>query len=136
MKEVLIVASRGGHSYRAEKVYKKLSNNFNCNYISCSSKDYKLIPYDRNKVNMIRNFITSIHYFILNTPTHIISFGDGTTIPFILLGKILGIKTVYVESPCRVKTISYMGKVVLKYNLAKYVVCWDNKKGKFWGFLL
>jgi UDP-N-acetylglucosamine:LPS N-acetylglucosamine transferase len=55
----------------------------------------------------------------------ILSTGAGLAVPFFLVGKLLGIRLVYVESVTRIETISLTGRLV--YRLAdRFFVQWPE----------
>jgi beta-1,4-N-acetylglucosaminyltransferase len=45
-------------------------------------------------------------------PAVIVSLGAEIALPFLYLGKLLGIKTIFIESWCRVQNLSLTGKLV------------------------
>ena len=49
-------------------------------------------------------------------PDVVISLGAEIAIPFIYVGRLMGIKTMYIESWCRVENLSRTGRLV--YNVA------------------
>jgi beta-1,4-N-acetylglucosaminyltransferase len=69
-------------------------------------------PTNRSLRNLIRN--TALAWRILRhrRPDAILSTGAGLAVPFFLVGKLLGIRLVYVESVTRTETISLSGRLV------------------------
>jgi UDP-N-acetylglucosamine:LPS N-acetylglucosamine transferase len=69
-------------------------------------------PTNRSLKNLIRN--TALAWRILRhrRPDAILSTGAGLAVPFFLVGKLLGIRLVYVESVTRTETISLSGRLV------------------------
>lgn len=67
----------------------------------------------------------------------IVSIGGGATIPLCYLGKILGVKVIYITSLARVHELPFTGKIV--YPIADlFLVQWKSlsekyKKAKYWG---
>lgn len=60
-------------------------------------------------------------------PTVLISTGALATVPFCIVGKLLGKRIVYIESFARVDTPSLTGKVIYKLKLANlFVVQWED----------
>ena len=45
-------------------------------------------------------------------PDYIVSLGAEIAIPFFYIAKVLGIKTIYIESWCRIEDLSLTGKIV------------------------
>lgn len=63
-------------------------------------------------------------------PAVIVSTGSEIAIPFFYLGRMLGIKTLYVESCCRVRTPSGTGRLV--YPVAdRFFVQWESLLERF-----
>jgi UDP-N-acetylglucosamine:LPS N-acetylglucosamine transferase len=80
---------------------------------------------------MIRKII------IKEKPDLIISTGAEIAIPTIFLGKLLGCHTIFIESLCRVKSISPTGKIISRFTDI-FLVQWEelsNKHSmlKYWG---
>lgn len=69
-------------------------------------------PTNRNPVNFIRNLFLAFRILIKEKPRLIISTGAGVAVPFLYVGKLLGLKTVYLESQTRVRDLSLTGKLV------------------------
>lgn len=74
-------------------------------------------------------------------PDLIISTGSEIAIPVFYIAWILGIRTMFIESLCRVKELSLTGKIV--YPIAdKFLVQWEElqgkhgKKAQYWGKVL
>lgn len=60
-------------------------------------------------------------------PTVLISTGALATVPFCIVGKLLGKRVVYIESFARVDTPSLTGKIIYKLKLANlFVVQWED----------
>ena len=57
----------------------------------------------------------------------LISTGALATVPFCIVGKLLGKRIVYIESFARVDTPSLTGKIIYKLKLANlFVVQWED----------
>lgn len=60
-------------------------------------------------------------------PTVLLSTGALATVPFCIVGKLLGKRIVYIESFARVDTPSLTGKIIYKLKLANlFVVQWED----------
>jgi beta-1,4-N-acetylglucosaminyltransferase len=80
-------------------------------------------PTNRNLKNLVRN--TALAWRLLHRwrPDVILSTGAGLAVPFFLIGKLLGIRLIYVESVTRTESISLSGRLV--YPLAdRFFVQW------------
>ncbi len=78
-------------------------------------------------------------FFILQKerPKIIISTGGESTIPLCYVGKLMGIKIIYIESMARVKDLSLTGRIVYPVS-DLFLVQWTNllkyyKKSRYWG---
>ncbi|MCF2136981.1 MAG: hypothetical protein K9W43_07005 [Candidatus Thorarchaeota archaeon] len=92
----------------------------------------RLLPQDSKIMAVIRTLVTlmlSFIYFILFRPAVVISCGTGLTVPIFYTARVLGIKTVFVESMSRVTEMSMTGRILLgKTNL--FVVQWPQLAAK------
>jgi UDP-N-acetylglucosamine:LPS N-acetylglucosamine transferase len=82
-------------------------------------------PTNRSLKNLIRN--TRLAWRVLRSrrPEAILSTGAGLAVPFFLVGKLLGIRLVYVESVTRTESVSLSGRLV--YPLAdRFFVQWPQ----------
>lgn len=73
-------------------------------------------PQDSKIMATIRTFATlilSLVYFVLFRPMAIISCGAGLAVPIFYSARLLGIKTVFIESIARVKNLSVTGRMLL-----------------------
>ena len=101
---------------------------------------YGFAPTTRNLFNLIRNFIMAVTVIIKEKPDILISTGGPICIPFFYMGRLLGIKSIYVESLTRIKDLSLTGKLV--YPAANvFLVQWEElsrkyKKAQFQGQLM
>jgi beta-1,4-N-acetylglucosaminyltransferase len=103
--------------------------------------EYKkfLIEYiGTNPWKLIKAFIITFNIFIKEKPDIIISTGAEMAIPSFILARIMGIKTIYIESLARVKNKSKTGRI-LYYIADVFLVQWINllkkygKKARFEG---
>ena len=82
-------------------------------------------PTNRNVPNLIRNTLLAIRVLRKERPDLIISSGAAVAVPFFLLGKLLGAKTVYVEVFDRVDKPTMTGKM-LNWVADLFVVQWPE----------
>ncbi len=69
-------------------------------------------PTNRNLFNLFRNAIIAWKVLRVRNPDLIISTGAGVAIPFFYLGRLFGIKTIYIESLTRIHGLSLTGKLI------------------------
>jgi UDP-N-acetylglucosamine:LPS N-acetylglucosamine transferase len=97
-------------------------------------------PTNRSLLNLFRNLGLAWRLLRRRRPEAILSTGAGLAVPFFLIGKLLGIRLVYVESVTRTSSLSLSGRLV--YRLAdRFFVQWpdlaaDLKRAEFAGSVL
>ncbi len=144
MDKVMFVASAGGHLseiLQLEPLFKdydvtivtektpstlKLKDRYDLKYVGYGSKQYMykyifIFPY---------NIIKSIYMILKYRPKVIITTGAHTGGIFVTVGRILGKKTIYIESMAKVEDLSKTGKFV--YNIVdKFYVQWEDLCHKY-----
>ncbi len=68
-------------------------------------------PTTRNMLNLARNFLLAIRLLRRDHPEFVISNGAGVALPFFVVARLLGIKTVYVEVFDRIDTTTMTGRL-------------------------
>lgn len=63
-------------------------------------------------------------------PKMIVSTGSAIAVPMFYMGKVLGARTIYIESICRVKTLSMAGKLVYPIS-SDFLVQWEYLIDKY-----
>jgi UDP-N-acetylglucosamine:LPS N-acetylglucosamine transferase len=137
MKDVKIcfAASSGGHSTEIMRL-KKLIDGYDHFFITEatpgkneSDKVYYLRQVNRRELKSLLYFV---YLFFLSwriiskeKPTHIISTGAMCTFPVCLIGKLRGIKIIYIESFARVNHASLTGKLLYK-SADLFIVQWED----------
>lgn len=87
-------------------------------------------PTNRNIVNLARNFFLAYRILKKEKPDVILSSGAGVGVPFIYLGRLMGMKTIYIELGTRVHDISLTAKLV--YPVVEHLlVQWPELAGKY-----
>ena len=119
----------------------KLSGKYKVYYVRGQSNiREKWMVFFREFVMMFKLTLVSFILLVKERPKIILSTGGGATIPLCYIGKLLGVKIVYMESMARVKKISGTGKII--YPIADlFLVQWKSlltryKKAKFWGSVI
>jgi len=69
-------------------------------------------PTNRNITNLVRNCYLAFIIILKEQPDIIISTGAGVAVPFLYVGRLRGVKVIYVESMTRVRNLSLSGKLV------------------------
>ncbi len=136
--KICIAASAGGHIIEAMqlkeawagKEYFFISDKrINAKSIARKEKMYFIIQPKRNYFRTLVAFIQTIVIFIKENPNVIISTGAEIGYPALILGWILGKKTIYIESLARVNSPSLCGKLVYG-KVDHFYVQWPE--GKKW----
>jgi UDP-N-acetylglucosamine:LPS N-acetylglucosamine transferase len=78
-------------------------------------------PTNRNLKNLVLNFFLAWKVLLQESPDLVISTGAGVAVPFLILAKILGSQTVFVELITRVTELSLSARLVLPFLDALYV---------------
>lgn len=69
-------------------------------------------PTNRSLRNLIRNLMLAWRLLRTERPGTVISTGAGVGVPFLWLARLLGIRTVFIDSLTRIRDISLSGKLV------------------------
>lgn len=119
--KVLAVASGGGHWVELLRLGKAFDNT-QLTYMSTNvsfrqtvpESDFVLIPEINrwNKLKIISSFFKMLIIIFKLKPEIIITTGAAPGVLALLIGKILGAKTIWVESMCHAAEISLSGKLV------------------------
>jgi beta-1,4-N-acetylglucosaminyltransferase len=86
-------------------------------------------PTNRSLGNMVRNTALAWRLLRRSRPDAILSTGAALAVPFFVVGRLLGITCVYVESVTRTESLSLSGRMV--YPLAsRFFVQWPELAAK------
>lgn len=136
-KKILIVCSSGGHFLQAFKL-KPVWEKHNRVWVSFDKADinsllknevkyYAYYPTNRHILNLIKNTFLGLQILFKEKPDVIISTGAGVAIPFCYLGRLMGMKIVYIESFARIRSRSLTGRII--YPIANlFIVQWETMK--------
>ncbi len=147
---VCLVCSAGGHFYELYCL-REAWKAHDCFWVTFASLDTEYVlrnertyaahsPTNRSLKNLFRNLILAWKILLREKPQVIVSTGAGVCVPFFLISRLRGIKTVYIESLARIHKLSLTGRMV--YPLAdEFIVQWPELaerlgKAKFRGQLL
>lgn len=129
MKKIIAAASIGGHWVQLLRITKPLETQYDVVYLSthpkCKSmigncRFYTIIDFSRwDAWKIIPASFNICFILIKERPSAIITTGAAPGLITIALGRLLGIKTIWVDSVANVATMSASGKLARK--LAKYV---------------
>jgi len=87
-------------------------------------------PATRNLFNLVRNTFLALKILRKERPDIIVSTGAAVAVPFFYIGKLMGIKTVFIEVFDRIDSPTLTGKLV--YPVADaFVLQWEEQKRSF-----
>ncbi len=134
---VAFVASSGGHLEEISRL-KSIEHSYDCFLVTEKSdfevknfcnRRYYVPQMNRRQLTFVPKFIwlffRTLQILLREKPDFIITTGALVAYPFCVIGKLLGIKVIYVESFARVTHPSMTGKLV--YNLSDlFMVQWED----------
>lgn len=82
-------------------------------------------PTNRNLKNLLRNTALAIKVLRMERPDLIVSTGAAVAVPFFVVGRLLGAKTVYIEIIDRMDSATLTGKLVYRFTDI-FVVQWPE----------
>ena len=130
--KLALVCSHGGHlteimylldAFEGHDTFFITYNNFRTKNLE--QKKYLLENIGTSPFKMFKSFFQIGKILLKEKPDTIISTGSEIAIPTFIIAKILGIKTIFIESWCRVKTKSGTGKIVY-YLSDLFLVQWPE----------
>jgi beta-1,4-N-acetylglucosaminyltransferase len=129
--KLLLVCSSGGHFKALLQLQPFWARHHRCwvSFDTPNTRDalvdervfWAYSPTNRNAINFLRNFMLSSKVLRCYRPDVILSTGAGVAVPFLILGKFLGRRTVFVESVTRIKSLSLTARLVLPFLDVLYV---------------
>ena len=138
--KICYTASDGGHTHELMQL-KELRSKYPGIFIT-ESKNVKnefdavyTLPLVNRKslrflLRFIQSFFTIRRILAKEKPTHIISFGAMCTVPVCIIGKLMNIQVIYVESYTRLKDLSLSGKIIYPF-ADLFVVQWKQLVQKY-----
>lgn len=135
MKKVCLIASSGGHFEQIKRL-KKLEKNFKIFYVTertpvAQNADYYLKQINRKEkkwiIKFLSNFFVSLKIFLGEKPNIIISTGALATLPMLIIGKIFGVKVIFIESFAKVTTPTLTGRLAYKF-VDLFIIQWKELK--------
>ncbi|HEY9826106.1 MAG TPA: PssD/Cps14F family polysaccharide biosynthesis glycosyltransferase [Stenomitos sp.] len=129
--KLMMVCSSGGHFHTMYQLqpfwsnYERVWVTFYTSTTNATLADevtyWAFGPTNRNLTNCLRNFLLAWKILPRERPDLIVSTGAGVAVPFLILGKLFGAQTIFIESITRVKRISLSARLVLPFLNTLYV---------------
>jgi beta-1,4-N-acetylglucosaminyltransferase len=129
--KIMLVCSSGGHFHAMQQLqpfwinYERVWVTFYTSTTNTAMETEKVYwawgPTNRNLPNFLRNFFLAWKLVPKERPDLVISTGAGVAVPFLILGKLLGSQTVFIESITRVNQLSLSARLVLPFLDTLYV---------------
>jgi UDP-N-acetylglucosamine:LPS N-acetylglucosamine transferase len=120
MKRLLAVASQGGHAVQLMRL-KPIFDRYETTYVSTQRRTgmnrfTKIIDANRNaKIRLVFLFVHILWIIIRERPDVVISSGAAPGFFAIMCGKLLGAKTIWVDSIANAQELSLSGKRAGKF---------------------
>lgn len=144
---ICLVCSSGGHLTQIMNL-KGWWNKYEHFWVTFNKEDalsllqkekvfFAFFPTNRSIINFIRNFLLACKIIFKERPTIIFSTGAGVAVPFFYIGKLLGIRLIYLEVFDRIESPTLTGKLVYVIT-DKFLVQWKTQlefypKAEIWG---
>lgn len=129
--KIMLVCSTGGHFQAMRRLYPYWETHERVwvTFYSATTKAalgservyWAWSPTNRSLLNVIRNIFLAWQVLSREAPHLVVSTGAGVSVPFLILAKLLGNQTVFIESITRVKQLSLSARLALPFLDALYV---------------
>ena len=126
----MAVASIGGHWIQLLRITKGLSDNFGITYVSTDPKCAAMVEgadffsvkdFSRwNAYRIVPSFFKFLGRFIARRPRAVLTTGAAPGLTAVAAAKLLGIRTIWVDSIANVEQLSMCGKVARKFASRTY----------------
>ena len=134
--KLAVIASSGGHIFEmfCLKEFWQDKDHF---WVSFPTQDAQYMlrneskvywaahPTVRNIPNLLRNLLLAPRILRKERPDMLVTTGSGVAAPFIWWAKVLGIRTVFVESITRITELSLTGRLVYPF-VDAFLVQWEE----------
>jgi len=139
MTKIALITSRGGHLFQLYQL-KPWWQKFPHFWVTATGQDvdsllknekvyYGHFPEQRHLINAVKNLILAIKILFKEKPQVLVSCGAGIAPPFFLIGKIFGLKLIYLEPIDFIAYPTLTGRLL--YRLVDLFLIQDPKQKKF-----
>lgn len=145
--KVCITCSHGGHLTEILQIMDSFQGHetFFITYESVRSDSiknkYTIKNIGKNPLKFLICLPTIFNVLRREKPDVVVSTGAEIAIPVFYIARLLGIRTIFIESVCRVSNLSMTGKLIYPASNV-FLVQWEQlltkcgKKGQYWGRVL
>lgn len=122
---IVAVASIGGHWIQLLRIARGLGDTFDITYCSTESKCASMVPdapffvirdFSRwNAYRLIPNLFRLTWRFLRHRPRAVITTGAAPGLTALLAARLLGIKTIWIDSIANVECLSMSGRIASKF---------------------
>ena len=129
-KKVMAIASIGGHWVQLLRIARPMEEKYEMVYVSnhpkCATmvegqKFYQTADFSRSDAwKLIPSFFKAARIVWRETPDTIITTGAAPGLVFLLVGKLLGIKTIWIDSIANAEHLSASGRVASRFASRTY----------------
>ncbi len=133
--KVCLVCSSGGHFCELyslceawehlDRFWVTFKSQDTCDVLRKEKNYFAFSPTNRSLKNLIRNLFLARRVLSRENPQVILSTGAGVCVPFFLIARLQGIKTVYIESLARIHELSLTGRLVYPFT-DEFIVQWPE----------
>lgn len=140
--KIALVASSGGHLAQLLVLrpwweeHERLWVTFDTPDAIQSLADERVVwchhPTNRNLPNLLRNTVLAVRVLLRERPEIIVSTGAAVAVPFFIVGRILGAKTIFIEVVDRVDSATLTGRLVRPFT-HRMLVQWPEQRRLYRG---
>lgn len=134
---LLLVCSNGGHLGQLHKL-RPWWGNCQRTWVTFDKADARHLlageqvrwgyyPTTRNLVNLLRNFGLAVRIMLRERPDVVVSTGAGVALPFFVLARLLGVRTVYLEVFDRLDSATLTGRLCRPFTDV-FCLQWEEQK--------
>ena len=135
MAKICFMCSDGGHLAELKEIFNELRD-YDSFFVTLASKHlperiegkktYFVPKSERNPLLILYNCFLDLLILLKERPKLIISTGASFCIPAFVCAKLLGIKTVYVETFARIESPSLTGRIMYRIRPDRFYVQWPQ----------
>ena len=119
--KICLVSSAGGHltetmqlldAFKGHEIFFVTWHSSREEDVTAMGRAYFTQPFGTNPLRLLLAVPWALQILLRERPNVILSLGAEIALPFFYLSKLLGIKTIFVESWCRIEDLSKTGRLV------------------------